>query len=417
MYTANNILSKLLSKLAPKMDWKKFEHDYRLDLTANALFRQMITIEAYKEAALNLVLPPDWRGQLDRLNRVRAVHGTTALEGNPLSEAEVSHQMDLLDQTGSNRTLKNLTKEQLQIQNAGIAQKWVRERFSPGTPPLRCEDLLAMHRMITEHSDIHNNVPGKWRNFSVVVGSPDMGGVHRGAPHERLGDLMNDYIKFVNGKKLADAHPVIRALLAHFFLVTIHPFGDGNGRVSRLVEAGILFQQGYNVHGFYGLSNYFYQHEKEYKLRLQECRGSQPFDVTPFVQFGIEGFAAELKGINNFIKTKLNRVVYRSTLQRAFNTRIASYRRLLNDRECNLLEFLLTETEPIDPFSEYPSRQLKLSDLQKAQYVKSAYEDVTNRTFIRELERLDKLGFISIRRAEAAKDSVLELNFEAIGKY
>jgi hypothetical protein len=104
-------------------------------------------------------------------------------------------------------------------------------------------------------------------------------------------------------------------------------------------------------------------------------------------------------------------------LVRAFNTRVASYRRLLNQREHNLLDFLLVETEPIDPFSENPSRQVKLSDLQKAQYVKTAYKDVTDRTFIRELDRLGALGFINVRRDEAAKDSVLELNFDAIGKY
>jgi Fic family protein len=79
-----------------------------------------------------------------------------------------------------------------------------------------------------------------------------MGGVHRGAPHERLGELMDGYVNFVNHSRLLDAHPVIRALLAHFFLVTVHPFGDGNGRVSRLVEAGILFRQGYTL-GLKGL--------------------------------------------------------------------------------------------------------------------------------------------------------------------
>ncbi len=228
---------------------------------------------------------------------------------------------------------------------------------------------------------------------------------------------MDDYVQFVASKKLESVHPVIRALLAHFFLVTIHPFGDGNGRVSRLVEAGILFQQGYNVHGFYGLSNYFYQHEQSYKALLQECRRSQPFDVSSFIHFGIEGFAAELKGINNFIKAKLNRVVYRTMLVGAFNKRIASYRRLVNQREHNLLHFLLTETEPTDPFSEHPSRQLKFSELREASYVKEAYKRVTSRTFYRELNRLGAMGFITIRKDESAKDWILELNFEAIGKY
>lgn len=401
------------------MDWERFTYDYALDLASRALRGHLITIEAYKVAALNLVLPPEWRSQLDKLNRVRAVHGTTALEGNPLSEAEVSSQMDILDETGGAGRPGNLTREQVQIRNAGIAQAWVKSRFSPGSPPLRCEDLLEMHRLITEHSDTHNNIPGQWRTFPVTVGSPDLGGVHRGAPHERLARLMEEYIRFVNGPILLETHPVIRALLAHFFLVTVHPFGDGNGRVSRLVEAGILFQQGYNVHGFYGLSNYFYRNEREYKTRLQECRELQPFDVTPFVHLGIEGFAAELRGINNFIKTKLNRVVYRAMLLRAFNKRIGSYRRLLNQREYKLLDFLLGATEPTDPFSDSPSRRLKFSELREAEYVKAAYKDVSPRTFYRELNRLGEWGFIRITRDEAVgvRDWILELDFEAIGKY
>jgi Fic family protein len=242
-----------------------------------------------------------------------------------------------------------------------------------------------------------------------------MGGVHIGAPASELPKMMDEYIKFVNSEKLLAEHPVIRALLAHFFLATIHPFGDGNGRVSRLLEAGMLFEQGYNVHGFYGLSNYFYQNEKRYKTLLQESRRAQPFDVLAFVSFGIEGFASELKGINSFIKTKLNRVVYRTMLVRAYNKRVGERRRLLNQREYNLLDFLISETEPIDPFSESPSRKIEYAELLKSKYVQAAYRKFTTRTLVRELFRLGDLSFITIEKGE--RDLVLELNFEAIGKY
>jgi cell filamentation protein, protein adenylyltransferase len=397
------------------MDWKDFSFDYELDV--KQLIRHIIHIEAYKEAALNLVLPPEWRDQLDKLNRVRAVYGTTALEGNPLSEAEVSHQLDLLFESPEKKDGK-ATKEQLQIRNAGAAQAWVRMRFAPEHAPLALTDILHMHKMITDESDTTNNIPGALRTHSVVVGSPDMGGVHRGAPHDVLPEMMDQYIKFINGRKAASEHPVIHALLAHFFLVTIHPFGDGNGRVSRLVEAGILYQHGYNVHGFYGLSNYFYRNDAKYKTFLQQCRQCNPFDVTPFINFAIEGFAEELKGINTFIKTKLNRIVYRNTLVRAFNQRVGERRRVLNDREYRLLIFLITETEPIDPFSQNPSRKIKLSELIESKYVQAAYRDFTPRTFFRELSRLADMGFISLGRSDADKpEPTLELNFEAIGKY
>jgi len=403
--------------MVTKMDWKKFAYEYRFDPTEAILLSQIINIEAYKEASLNLVLPPEWRQQLDKLNRVRQVHGTTALEGNPLSEAEVSHQIDAVDNAHYPAPATSENKIIAQVRNAAVAQSWVRNRFTLGSAPITCGDILEMHRLVTQESDIEHNIPGTWRKFPVTVGTTELGGVHQGAPYERLERLMAEYVEFINKRELLRYHPVIKALLAHFFLVTLHPFGDGNGRVSRLLEAGILFQQGYNVHGFYGLSNYFYQNEREYKIRLQECRRRKPFDVTTFLKFGVDGFAAELKGINAFIKTKLNRIVYRNMLNRAYNNRIGAYRRLVNEREYNLLTFLLTMTEPADPFSDNPSRLVRFKELRESPYVKGAYKTVTDRTFYRELDRLGELGFITIKRDESIKDFVFELNFDAIGRY
>ena len=408
------MLSNKLSNKLSNMDWKKFTFEYRLD--TNNLFGNLVSIEAFKEASLNLVFPSEWQSQLDRLNRIRAVRGTTAIEGNPLSEAEVAQQMEHLEQESSDDR-GTATKEQLQIRNAGKAQSWVRERFLPDQPPIRLEDICTLHEMVTRDSDTRNNIPGRFRTFPVTVGTVDLGGVHRSAPHTDLLRLMEEYVGFINTRRLEETHPVIRALLAHFFLVTIHPFGDGNGRVSRLVEAGLLFQLGYNVHGFYGLSNYFYRNVQEYMAVLQKSRESQPFDVTPFIRFGVAGFASELKGINNFIKARINRLVYRTMLTRAFNKKMGARRRLLNQREYAFLDFLLSETEPSDPFSDSPSRRITLSELLEASYVRAAYQNVTRRTFQRELIRLGELEFIRFTRDTSVQDWVVELNFEAISKY
>ena len=99
------------------MDWNAFEFSYGHRGMA-ALSAQLIQIDGYREAALNLVLPPMWREQLDGLNRVRAVHGTTALEGNPLSEEEVSEQIDQLTMQPD---ASEMSREQAQIRNAGLA--------------------------------------------------------------------------------------------------------------------------------------------------------------------------------------------------------------------------------------------------------------------------------------------------------
>src|SRR5579864_4935609 len=118
------------------MDWTKFSFSYEVDY--RQIFKHFVNVEAYKEAALNLVLPPEWRERLDKLNRVRAVRGTTALEGNPLSEAEVDHQLQLLfHEIPSDDGALKPTREQLQIRNSGAAQAWVRLRFAPEHAPIK----------------------------------------------------------------------------------------------------------------------------------------------------------------------------------------------------------------------------------------------------------------------------------------
>ena len=134
-----------------------------------------------------------------------------------------------------------------------------------------------------------------------------------------------------------------------------------------------------------------------------------------FVAFGVDGFAAELKGISNFIKTRLNRLVYRDMLTRARTKRVGKRRRAINEREFATLDFLLWETEPVDPFSEVPSRQVRLADLETSPYIRSAYADVTTRTFAREMTRLWQKGFIKVINPD--HDMAVEIDFDAIGKY
>jgi Fic family protein len=261
------------------MDWVQFEFDYRLDL--KRLTPHLLAVEAHKQAALTRVLPPQWR--------------------------ESALEQDLAESTD-----KEL---QLHLRNSANARAWVNERFAAGTPPLTLADLMTMHRMVTDGATGHY-VPGTLRNLAVQVGRQEVGGLHMGAPINWLPRLMNQYVQFITGERLWSLHPVIHALIAHFFLVTIHPFGDGNGRLSRLLTTGILLQRGYNVHGgFYALSDYFYLNDIKYHSMLHRCwQSPPPFDLTAFVAFGMEGFVMELRSIGSFIKMKLNRIVDREAL-------------------------------------------------------------------------------------------------------
>lgn len=139
--------------------------------------------------------------------------------------------------------------------------------------------------------------------------------------------------------------------------------------------------------------------------------------MTPFVEFGLEGFASELRGINNFIQSKLNRVVYRDMAMKALTTKVGKRRRLLNEREFGLLHFLLEETEPEDPFADEPSRRVPLAELLESPFVRQVYLRVTRRTFVRELQRLADHGFIRFERDPSTEGLVVEIDFDAVGRH
>jgi hypothetical protein len=267
--------------------WPEFNFEFRLDI--QRLFPHIEALESYQEAAANRVRPPQWREQ-SAVERLDGPNPDPRAE-EPPAEVPIA-----------------VRKQELLMRNANRTQAWVRSRFAPGSASLALADIFTMHRMIADESGVYHKNVGALRTAGVQVGRREVGGLHAGAPPERLPRLMDSYVRFVNGSHMRSLPPVIHGLAAHFFFTTIHPFDDGNGRMCRLVSAAILFQRGYNGHGFYALSNYFYENDIKYHSLLHQCwQMPLPFDLTPFVAFGMEGMAMELRGINSFVRMKLNR--------------------------------------------------------------------------------------------------------------
>lgn len=395
------------------MDWDKFSFTFYLSQD----FRKvLISIDACRQTVEWILIPNAWKTELNRLNRIRSIHGTTAIEGNLMSEDQVR---DFLERESSESDVEaNLSQDQLQIQNAERAQKWIRERInSRQNAALKLENLLHLHKLATEGEHYTENVPGKLRMHSVQVGSEELGGVHIGAPHNRLHDLLSEFFTWLYLRETRERwHPVVRALLAHFFLVTLHPFGDGNGRVSRLVEAYLLLESGYNIHGFYGLSNFFYQNADDYKLLLQRSRRSQPFDLTEFIEFGLSGFEQELKGINSFIQERQNRMMFIDTLNRTRSVRKSARRYVLSSREYDFLSRLVEKTNPVDPFALSTEKRVPLSEIQSDSTFQRLYDKVSSRTFLREIQQLHEKEFVKLTINDD-NEVCVSIDLKAIERY
>jgi hypothetical protein len=277
-------------------DWANFDFSYSLDL--HGLIPHILALDEYKEAAVSPVLPPHW---LEVPQAPAALDEDGAADTLPWGAQRAAAEPRSDDQAAGQ-------EQQVPVRDSSKARAWIKQRFVPGSAPVTLADILALHGMVAEEHGVSGPTTGALRTTGAEVGRELVGGVHQGAPAQRLPQLMTRYVTFIDGADLRALPPVIHALLAHFFLDTIHPFVDGNGRTARLVAAAILSGHGYNVHGTYGLIRYFYRHEIRYHTMLHRIWRCCPFAVTPFVAFGIEGFVLELKSVDTFIKMKLNRL-------------------------------------------------------------------------------------------------------------
>ena len=159
--------------------------------------------------------------RLRRINRIRTIHGSLAIEGNTLSEEQVSTILDG----------KPVVAPLREIQEARNAIK-AYEQY-PQWEPASETDLLSAHEVLmTALVD----APGHYRRGGVAV--TGAGEVHHiGPPADRVPRLMSDLLAWLGS---TSEHPLIASSVFHYEFEFIHPFEDGNGRMGRLWQTLIL---------------------------------------------------------------------------------------------------------------------------------------------------------------------------------
>ena len=212
---------------------------------------------------------PDSHRGLRRMKRddyVRHLQETAALEGNTFTLAETRALLETRMAIGG-RSLA----EHNEILGLEAALSFINESLSSRRRPWAVDDVLDIHRRVLGHVDPLG--AGRLRLTQVYVGS------HVPPPAARLPELLDEFIAWLNSGRaatLAARHPVELAARAHYRLVHIHPFYDGNGRTARLLMNYILMQAGYPpVSVRMADRQHYYRH-------LEAANGG---DVRPFVRF------------------------------------------------------------------------------------------------------------------------------------
>ncbi len=131
--------------------------------------------------------------------------------------------------------------------------------------------------------------PGLLRTESIVVTSPGGGTAYRGPDESDLRPLMGEMISSLATGD--GSSPAVDAAMAHLNLISIHPFEDGNGRISRIIQSLVLAREGVLAPEMGSIEQFLAKHTDDYYAVLMEVQdGSfQPErDATPWVEFCLE---------------------------------------------------------------------------------------------------------------------------------
>jgi Fic family protein len=186
--------------------------------------------------------------------------------------------------------------------------------------PLTAERLFGWHAALfpTGRSGMDRITVGAWRTgeagpMRVVSGPIGREKVHYEAPASgRLETEMESFLQWFNAPSEID--PVLKAAIAHFWFVTIHPFEDGNGRIARAISDMALSQADDTKDRFYSMSSGIEQERREYYLQLESAqRGDR--DITEWLVWFLGCLDRTIEDANE----KLSSVLHKARLWQRIN--------------------------------------------------------------------------------------------------
>jgi len=322
---------------------------------------------AIDRAIADLPVLPGWVTVLEEDLIRRSIFGTAALEGNPLKEEEVAEIIS------DPQSRKQNEQAEAEIRNLREAYRFITGMDVTREQTLALDEALIkkIHAAVTKEISYDRNVPGVYRNHKVQVGDAAHGGIY--TPPKCLPDieaLMREFTVWLDSAEVKGLDSFLRAALSHYHLAHIHPFGNGNGRTARILEAMSMRAAGIKYVPIM-LSNYYYRHMDDYFAAFSITRKDKDHDVTHFLKFVLEGVKDSL----NEIRERITRMV-RQLVVRQHITALRSNQHL-TQRQFDLLSLLLDTPTPFT-----------LKDLSRAILFRPLYRIVSERTARRDIDKL-----------------------------
>ena len=191
------------------------------------------------------------------------LYHTAGIEGNTMTLSETRMILETRLAVGGKSIM-----EHNEILGLDAAMKYINSTLVHRIGAITVEDILNIHKHLMGFVD--PSEAGKFRRTQVYVGS------HVPPKPDGIPEQMKQLTQWLNSEDAQQLHPIHFAAIAHYKLVYIHPFTDGNGRTSRLLMNWILMQAGYPP---------VIIRKQDRQLYYNHLDTANKGDVRPFIRF------------------------------------------------------------------------------------------------------------------------------------
>ena len=367
-----NIIKKVLTFKSGNFVFSAKFNDDKGSEIAKTFIDVLIAFESIKY----IPILPNMASQIEEELIKKSIFSTAAIEGNSLTQEDV-------DKIVENKKI-NFSKERFvkEIQNLKTAYNNIKDINILDNKIQITQDLIKnYHKIVTNGLESETNIPGQYRNTKVIVGNQEHGGTNVPPKiFEDIKNLMEEFVSWINSNELLEIHPIFRACIAHLSLALIHPFGDGNGRTSRIIEAHILKSAGYRF-VYTMLSNYYYKNIDEYFITFSKVLKNEDNDISDFVLFYLKGMLESIKAI----REKIYIIITGLSLQ-SYLLHLKKINKI-TQRQYDFLSIMLDNNKEV-------SEKEILEDIN----LKIIYNDLSSRTLKRDLEYLVGLYLLELNK-------------------
>ena len=225
----------------------------------NGILNSILEIEKNKNSLDLVKIPINLSNKLRKNTKKRSSYASNKIEGNPLTYEQADAAIEAKN--------RHFLKPEQEIRNYYLALELLEKKLE-NKEPLSLKLLLEVQKQICEGEPkekigLRGAMPSGvlfavWNNDGTPAYIPP--------EYSEVPTLLDELLKYIND---SEDHPLIKAAVIHYQLVTIHPFEDGNGRTARIISSYYLSLNGYGFKNVGSLEEYMSYNIDEYYDSLQ----------------------------------------------------------------------------------------------------------------------------------------------------